>query len=96
MTRQDVLDMIAADRENLRGMGVKSLGLFGSFARDEAGPESDIDFLVEFDAPFGLLRLAAVQVHLEDLLGCPVELVPKHLLRPELREQVLAEVLSAA
>ncbi len=96
MTRQDVLDTIAIDSANLRSMGVKSLGLFGSYARDEAEPGSDIDLLVEFEAPFGLLKLAAVQVHLEDLLGCPVDLVPKRLLRPELRAQVLAEVLGAA
>ncbi len=96
MTRQEVLDAIAADKVTLRAMGVKSLGLFGSYARDEAQPGSDIDLLVEFEAPVGLLKLAAVQVHLEDLLACPVDLVPKRLLRPELRDKVLAEVLSAA
>ncbi|MGK7885241.1 MAG: nucleotidyltransferase family protein, partial [Crocosphaera sp.] len=47
MKRDDVLKIIAEHREQLEKLGVKSLLLFGSVARDEAGPDSDVDFLVE-------------------------------------------------
>ena len=44
--RQEVLERIRSERELFRGLGVRRLGLFGSFARDEATVESDVDLLV--------------------------------------------------
>ncbi len=96
MTRQDVLDAIAADRENLRGMGVRSLGLFGSFARDEAGPESDIDLLVDFDRVVGLFTFLEVQEHLEEVLGRKVDLVTVAGLKMPYRDRILEEAVRAA
>ena len=49
MRRDEVLSIIAAHRDELRRMGVLSLSIFGSVARDEAGPQSDVDLLVELD-----------------------------------------------
>ena len=46
MKRAEVLAILAAHREKLQELGVKSLNLFGSVARDEARPDSDVDFLV--------------------------------------------------
>ena len=57
MKRDEVLAILAAHREQLQEMGVKSLNLFGSVARDEARPDSDVDFLVEFNRPGGLFQL---------------------------------------
>jgi hypothetical protein len=48
-TKQDVLDVIYQNKCQLRALGVKRIGLFGSFVRGEQRPESDIDFLVEFE-----------------------------------------------
>ena len=71
--------------------GVKSLALFGSVARDEATPASDVDLLVDFDRPVGLFGLFALQDYLETILGCPVDLGTPDSLKPRLREKVLAE-----
>ena len=76
--------------------GVRSLALFGSVARDEAGPASDVDLLVEFDRPAGYFALFALQDRLESLLGCKVDLVMTDGLRKELREQVLRDAIHAA
>jgi len=64
---------------------VKSLALFGSFAHDQAGPDSDVDILVSFDGPATSARYFGVQFYLEDLLERPVDLVTDKALRPELR-----------
>lgn len=60
------------------------LALFGSTARDTASAGSDVDILVAFDGPATSQRYFGVQFYLEDLLGCPVDLVTEKALRPEL------------
>lgn len=93
MKRHEVLAIIAAHRKQLQAMGVKSLQLFGSVARDEAHFNSDVDFLVEFDQPGGMFQLLRVQYYLEDILGCSVDLGTKEALREHLREPVLKDLL---
>jgi predicted nucleotidyltransferase len=95
MKRDEVLAIIAAHREQLQNLGVKSLDLFGSVARDEARPDSDVDFLVEFNRPGGLFQLLQVQYYLEDILGCSVDLGDRDALREHLRKPVLKDVLRA-
>ncbi len=95
MKRDEVLTIVAAHREQLQEMGVKSLQLFGSVARDQARRDSDVDFLVEFDRPKGLFQLLRVQYYLEDILGCSVDLGTLDALREHLREPVLKDVIRA-
>ena len=95
MKRDEVLEIIAEHRKPLQEMGVKSLNLFGSVARDEARPDSDIDFLVEFDRPGGLFQLLKVQYYLEDILNSSVDLGTKDALKEHLREPVLKDVIHA-
>lgn len=95
MERSEVLGLIAGQRDVLRGMGVVRLELFGSTARNEATDSSDVDILVSFDRPIGLLKLASVQAFLEDLLHHRVDLVPREALRPAIRDRVLAEAICA-
>jgi len=80
--------------------GVRELSVFGSSARGEARPDSDVDLLVEFqpDAQTGLLEYAGLMLDLSDLLGRRVDLVSKNGLKPLIRESVLQEarVLYAA
>ena len=76
-------------------MGAGSLSLFGSVARDEAGPDSDVDVLVELGRPMDLFDLGRLQVRLEEILGQHVDLVLPETLRPRLRASVLAEAVRA-
>ena len=95
MKRNEVLAIIAIHQKQLQEMGVKSLNLFGSVARDEARPDSDVDFLVEFNQPGGLFQLLQVQYYLEDILGVSVDLGTEDALREHLREPVLKDVICA-
>ena len=73
--------------------GVTRLALFGSTVRDSAVEGSDIDILVSFDGPATSERYFGVQFYLEDLLGCPVDLVTDKALRPELRPFIEREAV---
>jgi predicted nucleotidyltransferase len=96
MTREDALRRLSGLRTELPSLGVRSLELFGSVARGEAGPQSDVDLLVEFDRPVGLFHFARVQRRLEEILGCRVDLVMKEAVKPQLRARILAEAVRAA
>jgi len=93
--RDEVIAIIAAHREQLQEMGVKSLELFGSVARDEARPDSDVDFLVEFNRPVGLFEFIAVRLYLEDILGCSVDMGTQKALKEHLREPVRKDIIRA-
>lgn len=95
MKRDEVLAILAAHRKQLQDMGVKSLDLFGSVARNEADANSDVDFLVEFNRPGGLFQLLKVQYYLEDILGCAVDLGTQEALKEHLREPVLKDSIRA-
>ena len=91
--RDDVLEIVASHRQQLQAMGVKSLELFGSVARDDANVDSDIDFFVELGDSIGYFGLLKIQYYLEDILDCPVDLGMKEALREHLREPVLEEAI---
>jgi hypothetical protein len=95
MKREEVLETVRSHREALEQLGVKSLELFGSVARDQATSDSDADFLVEFSTEAGLFELFRVKHFLEDVLGCAVDLGTKDSLREHLREPVLEDVIRA-
>jgi uncharacterized protein len=93
MKKQEVIQFIRQhERELSDRYGVKSLALFGSVARDEATPASDIDLLVEFDRPVGLFGLFALQDRLEEIFGCKVDLGTPESLKPRLRASVISEM----
>jgi hypothetical protein len=76
---------------------VASLRLFGSAVRLEAGPASDLDFVVEFSRPVGLFHFFRLQHWLEELFGVEkVDLVERSALHPELRRRILAEAVDVA
>ena len=72
---------------------IRRLALFGSVLRDDFGPESDVDVLVEFEAGarVGLLRLAGIEIELGEILGRKVDLNTPGFLSDYFRDQVLAE-----
>jgi uncharacterized protein len=93
MKRDEVLAIVKAHQVKLQELGVKSLDLFGSVARDEARPDSDVDFLVEFSKPIGLFGFSRIRLYLEDILGCRVDLGTPDALREHLREPVLEDAI---
>ena len=86
MNKQQALDLLARSKPELaRRFGVTRLALFGSTVRDQARAGSDVDVLVSFDGAASSKRYFGVQFFLEDVLGCPVDLVTDKALRAELR-----------
>lgn len=96
MQRDRVLSILRDRWETLQNLGVASLALFGSVARDEAGENSDVDLLVEFELPLTFDRYMDVKFFLEDLLEKRVDLVTWRSLKPQLREEVTREVVYVA
>ena len=72
---------------------IRRLALFGSVLRDDFGPDSDVDVLVEFEpaARVGLLRLAGMEIELSEILGRKVDLNTLGFLSDYFRDKVLAE-----
>ena len=95
MDRQRVLDILRANKPELqRRFPITRLALFGSTARNTAKSDSDVDLLVDFDGPATAKYFFGVQFYLEDLLGCPVDLVTEKALRPEFRPYIYQELIN--
>lgn len=93
-SRDEVIRNLASAESQFRGLGVRRLALFGSFVRNQARPDSDVDLLVEFapgrknfDAFMALCEL------LEQLLGRSVDLVTTEALSPYIGPYILAEAV---
>jgi predicted nucleotidyltransferase len=84
--RQEILGLAARH-------GAKKIRVFGSVARGEATPESDVDFLVEMEPGRSLFDMGGLLMDLQDLLGCKVDVVTEKGLRPRIREKVLREAV---
>ena len=95
MTREEILNVLATNRERLSQLAVHELALFGSHARNEATEESDIDFVVEFTTK-SFDRYMELREFLESILDRRVDLVLKSAIKPRLRERILREAVRAA
>lgn len=87
MKRQQILEIAMR-------YGARNVRIFGSVARGDARPESDIDFLVEMEAGRSLFDLGGLLLDLQDLLGCKVDIVTERGLNKFLKEDVLKEAVS--
>jgi len=96
MRRDEIFQLVREHRKELDRFGVKSIALFGSVVRDEAGPASDVDVLVEFEGPVTFARYMGLKLHLEDLFGVPVDLVTPRSLKPRVRPYVEREAIRVA
>lgn len=75
---------------------IKSLGLFGSYVRNDTTPESDLDLLIELDENARLgYKFAGIENELSDMLGVKVDLIEKKTLKPKILENVLKELVNA-
>ncbi len=80
MTRDELLKKLRELKPWLEEQGIVNVRLFGSYARDEAGPDSDVDLLVDLERPMGL-RFFSVEEELADRLGTKVEMVTNRAMR---------------
>jgi predicted nucleotidyltransferase len=79
---EDILTHAARIREIADSHGATNLAVFGSVARNQAGPNSDVDLLVDLPPHTGLLDRIALKQELEDVLHCRVDLVRRRNLKP--------------
>jgi predicted nucleotidyltransferase len=96
MVLDEALTLLRAHLAELQELGIGSLSLFGSVVRDEAGAESDVDLLIEFSKPVGLFEFLDAKSYLEAILGASVDLVTEDALKPQLRDEILAEAVRVA
>ena len=98
MDRDGVIKTLSQNRRLLEVYGVKSIRLFGSIARGEGGPRSDVDLLVEFEpsAHVGLFEFSRLRHELSRLLGCDVDLATPDALHKGMKEDILREAIRAA
>lgn len=91
-----VLQLLTDQQARLRAWGVRRLGIFGSMARDQARPGSDMDFVVEFE-PGGKTfdNYMDLKEFLEQLFERRVDLVTSEAIKPQLRDRILSEAIYA-
>ena len=91
----EIKEVVDSKRDHLSmAYGVKSISVFGSYAKENQTDESDLDLLVEYTKTISLLKLIALENYLSDLLLLKVDLVPKNNIREELQESIVKEALS--
>ncbi len=97
-TTSSVTDRILRNRKQIlevaAAYGARHPRLFGSAARGTAGPDSDVDLLIDLDPGRTLFDLAALRAELEQLLGTTVDVVPSAGLAGEAKDEILAEALA--
>jgi len=94
MNRTEAVQLLKEHKPYLSShFQVRRLALFGSTVRDMASDNSDVDILVSFNGRATSKRYFGVQFYLEDLFGCPVDLVTEKALRSELRPFIEKEAV---
>jgi predicted nucleotidyltransferase len=84
--RRDILDVAARH-------GADDVRVFGSVARGESRPDSDLDLLVRLEPGRNLLDLGGLLMDLRELLRCDVDVVTEQTLKPRIRQRVLREAV---
>ena len=94
---QHILATLRAHEPDMRRLGVAHAAVFGSVARGEARPESDVDVLVELDdnRPIGIFEYARLKLYIDDLLGGSSDVVNRRALKPLLHAPILRDLVHA-
>lgn len=97
MTNAEILDVLRRSEPELRAKGVRHAGLFGSTARGEAGPDSDIDIMIDLDpdAPLGVWDYAGIKLFIGDLFEGRVDVVNRSSLKPYVAKNAIGDVIEA-
>ncbi len=92
-----IVNALRANESELRKLGVCHAAVFGSVARGEARPESDVDVLVELDPqmPLGLFEYARVKLYIAELLGEYTDVVNRKSLKPPLKDAITRDAVNA-
>jgi predicted nucleotidyltransferase len=94
MTRGETINALRDHAADIRAHGVTALYVFGSAARGEAGPDSDVDLFVDYDPEaFDFVHLIRLREELSLLLGRPADLTTRDGLHPDLRDDIEAEAV---
>lgn len=93
MNREEVLQILRTHQQELKNLGVISLELFGSVARNEAHANSDVDLLAELSESMSLFQFIEAKLYIQDLLKCKIDLGTKDTLREHLRQPILKDVV---
>jgi len=93
MTRRTIISSIRKRRTELTRLGVKSLSIFGSVARGEERPDSDVDILVEFEGRATFDRFMDTKYYLEEILGRKVDLVTPQAIKPRMKPYVMQDLV---
>jgi uncharacterized protein len=90
MRQSEVISVLCRNEAAIRSLGVAALFVYGSHARDEAGPNSDVDLFVDrnLDQKFGLFELARLHRTLETILGTEVDVGTRTSLHPMLKADI--------
>lgn len=72
--------------------GLKKLGIFGSYTRNEQKVKSDVDIIIESEKALGL-EFLSIKIYLEDKLGVKVDLATETMIKPQIREQIFKEIV---
>jgi len=93
-TKEEILKILKDELPYLREkFNVKSIGLFGSYVRDEQKDKSDVDILVEFSRPIGFFKFMELEDYLSKKLGVKVDLITPDALKPMIKPRIMREVV---
>lgn len=97
MDRDEVLRILREHELELKTAGIMHLRLFGSVARGDQRPDSDVDLMAEFEQEkiLSLLELARMKIKMEELLGREVDFIEQYALKPRIRARAEAEAINA-
>ena len=91
---EQIKKMITSHKDILKTkFNVKEIGIFGSYVNGNFNKESDVDILVEFTKPVGLIEFIKLEEYLQDLLGIKVDLVLRDGIKPALRSNILKQAV---
>ncbi len=96
-TLPDVLAILRARQQELRDLGVAHAAVFGSVARGEASPSSDVDVLVDldYDKDLGIFEYARIKLYIDDLLGGRSDVANRKKLKPLLHHSIVRDAVNA-
>jgi predicted nucleotidyltransferase len=94
---EHVLETLRSHESDLRSLGVSHAAVFGSVARGEAGPGSDVDVLVDLDEsrPMGIFEYSRIKLYVGDLLSGSADVVNRRTIKPLLRDSILRDAVNA-